>query len=216
MTETPPIRVLLIDDHALFRESLVRLLRSESGFEYVEQCSTRAQAIELLKSVGIDIVLLDLDLGIDRGGDLIDDLNAIGYTGKILLVTAGVPDADVTALIRKGIAGIFLKHNSPALLVQGIRETMQGKVWFEQDMLKRALEEEQHEDRGAKSSRLTPRERSVLALVFQGMTNKEIADRTNISLSLVKACLQSLFAKTGVRTRSQLVRVALEQYKDEL
>src|SRR5689334_19270349 len=143
MANTYPatIRVLLLDDHALFREGLVRLLESEEGFERVWQCSTRGEALEILKNTAIDLVLLDLDLGAEKGADFVDDLQALGYKGKILLVTAGLNESDVPGFIRKGVAGVFMKHNSPALLIQGIRETMQGKVWFEQDMLKRALEE---------------------------------------------------------------------------
>jgi two-component system, NarL family, nitrate/nitrite response regulator NarL len=209
------IRILLVDDHALFRESLVRLLESEEGFGRVAQCSTRREALEILENATIDIILLDVDLGPEKGGDLIDDLQTIGYKGKTLLVTAGVNEADVPSFIRKGIAGVFMKHNSPALLIQGIRETMQGKVWFDQDLLRCALEDAAR-DPGDARPKLTPREKMVLGLVFQGLTNKEIADRTKISVSLVKACLQNLFSKTGVRTRSQLVRVALEQYKEEL
>lgn len=210
------IRILLVDDHALFRESLARLLEFEEGFERVAHCGTRAEALELLKSAPVDIILLDLDLGVERGSDLVDDLQVIGYTGKILLVTAGVNEGDVLPFIQKGVAGVFMKHNSPALLIQGIRETMQGKVWFEQELLKRALEDAANDSSADARPKLTPREKTILALVFQGLTNKEIADKTNVSLSLVKACLQSLFSKTGVRTRSQLVRVALEQYKDQL
>jgi len=217
MANTYPatIRVLLLDDHDLFREGLVRLLESEEGFERVWQCSTRGEALEILKNTAIDLVLLDLDLGAEKGADFVDDLQALGFKGKILLVTAGLNESDVPGFIRKGVAGVFMKHNSPALLIQGIRETMQGKVWFEQEMLKRALEEASR-DQGDVRPPLTPREKNVLALVFQGLTNKEIADQSGLSLSLVKACLQNLFSKTGVRTRSQLVRVALEQYRDEL
>jgi two-component system nitrate/nitrite response regulator NarL len=209
------IRILLIDDHALFRESLVRLLESEEGFESVAQCGSRREALEIVKSTRIDIILLDLDLGAEKGGDLMDDLQAIGYKGKILLVTAGVNEGEVLLFIRKGIAGVFMKHNSPALLIQGIRETMQGKAWFDQELLRRALEDAVHDPEDARP-KLTPREKMVLGLVFEGLTNKEIADKTRTSVSLVKACLQSLFSKTGVRTRSQLVRVALEEYKDQL
>jgi DNA-binding NarL/FixJ family response regulator len=215
-TELHGIRILLIDDHALFRESLVRLLESEPGFARVSHCSTRAEALEILRTTPTDIVLLDLDLGAEKGGDFIDDLESIQFGGKILLVTAGVNEAEVPAFIRKGVAGVFMKHNSPALLVQGIRETIQGKVWFDQALLKKAFQEAWRDPADDGRPQLTPREKTILGLVFEGLTNKEIADRTRISLSLVKACLQGLFSKTGVRTRSQLVRVALEQYKDQL
>jgi DNA-binding NarL/FixJ family response regulator len=210
------IRLLLIDDHTLFRESLARLLQSESGFEVVANCSSLDEAARILKSREIDMVLLDLDLGTENGADLLDDLQTIGFEGKVILVTAGVNDRDVPGMIRKGIAGIFMKHNPPSLLVQGIRDAMKGAVLFEQDLLRRALEVSEPANSERRHTELTTREKLVLSLVFEGLTNKEVADRIQISESAVKSCLQHLFTKTGVRTRSQLVRVALEKYRGEL
>ena len=210
------IRLLLIDDHTLFRESLSRLLQSEQGLEVVANCSSLIEAVRILKSHEIDMVLLDLDLGSEKGADLLEDLQAIGFEGKVLLVTAGVNDRDVPGMIRKGIAGIFMKHNPPALLVQGIRDAMNGNVLFEQDLLRRVFEATGASLSESRHTGLTARERLVLSLVFEGLTNKEVADRIQISESAVKSCLQHLFTKTGVRTRSQLVRVALEKYRDEL
>jgi len=214
--EAKNIRLLLIDDHTLFRESLARLLQSEPGFEVVANCSSLVEAARIVKSREIDMVLLDLDLGTENGADLLDDLQTIGFEGKVILVTAGVNDRDVPGMIRKGIAGIFMKHNPPSLLVQGIRDAMKGAVLFEQDLLRRALEVSEPANSERRHTELTTREKLVLSLVFEGLTNKEVADRIQISESAVKSCLQHLFTKTGVRTRSQLVRVALEKYRDEL
>ena len=136
--------------------------------------------------------------------------------GEILLVTAGVNESDVPNLIRKGISGIFMKHGSPALLIQGIREAMDGKALFDQKLLRRGLESADRIGEEQTRARLTERERSVLSFIFEGLSNKQISDRLQISESAVKASLQQLFTKTGVRTRSQLVRIALEQYRDEL
>lgn len=215
-TASANIRILLVDDHSLFREGLARLLQAEPGFDLVAHCGTGAEALQILKFRSIDLVLLDVDLGRERATNLLDDFRAIGYSGKVLLVTAGVDESEVPDFIRKGIAGVFMKHNSPALLVQGIRETMQGKVWFEQDLLKRAFQGSDGRRTAAGPAKLTKREREVMSFVFEGLANKQIADRIHISESAVKACLQNLFDKTGVRTRSQLVRVALERYRDEL
>ena len=210
------IRLLLVDDHTLFRESLARLLQSEPEFEVVANCSSLVEAMQILKSSEIDMVLLDLDLGPEKGADLLEGLQEIGFDGKVLLVTAGVNERDVPGMIQKGIAGIFMKHSPPALLVEGIRDAMNGKVLFEQDLLKRVFEATGTSHSESGHTGLTARERLVLSLVFEGLTNKEVADRIQISESAVKSCLQQLFTKTGVRTRSQLVRVALEKYRDEL
>jgi len=211
------IRLLIIDDHTLFRESVSRLLQSEAGFEVVGDCGSGTEALRILKSSGeIDVVLLDLDLGQERGADFLDKLQRAHFQGKVLLVTAGVNDNEVPALIRRGIAGIFLKHGSPASLIQGIRETVEGKALFEQDLLRRVLGRADAVSVDEPRRKFTERGRQVLSLVFEGLANKQIADRLEISETAVKASLQQLFAKTGVRTRSQLVRVALEQYRDQL
>jgi len=210
------VRILIIDDHALFRESVARLLNAEQGFEVVADCGSGADAARVLRSQEVDLILLDVDLGLARGGDLLEQLRSESFEGKVLLVTAGVNQSEVPALIRMGISGIFMKHGSPALLIQTIREAMQGKAIFEQDMLQRALQGAEHSGARQGGTRLTERERHVLSFILDGLANKQIADRLKISESAVKACLQQLSTKAGVRTRSQLVRIALEQYRDEL
>jgi two-component system, NarL family, nitrate/nitrite response regulator NarL len=216
-TQQKSIRLLIIDDHALFRESLARLLQSEPGFEVVADCASGAEALCIVKSSkNIDLLLLDVDLGQEKGTDLLEFLRGEDFHGKVLLVTAGVNESDLPTLIRKRVSGVFLKHGSPASLIQGIRDTMEGKALFDQDMLRRALERQEPVDSEEAPTRLTDREKQVLSFVFEGLANKQIADRLDISESAVKASLQQLFGKTGVRTRSQLVRVALERYRDQL
>jgi len=210
------VRLLLIDDHTLFREGLARLLESEHGLTVVAHCSSGTEAKRIIRSRKVDVVLLDLDLGSERGTDFLDELRSLRFAGKVLLVTADVNAREVPSLIRKGVAGIVMKHTSHSLLVQGIRDTMKGKVWFDQDLLRRAMEKGEVEVSPTGLAELTRREKEVLSFVFEGLTNKEIGDRLNVSESAVKATLQNLFHKTGVRTRSQLVRVALERYRDQL
>jgi two-component system, NarL family, nitrate/nitrite response regulator NarL len=206
-TDQKSIRLLLIDDHALFREGVARLLQSEPGFEVVAHCGSGIEALQIIKSSGaIDVVLLDLDLGQERGADFLDGLRNARFDGKVLLVTADVNDSEVPNLIRKGISGVFMKQGSPALLIQGIRETMAGKALFAQDLLQRALEGPEAPSANQHRLKLTERERQVLSFVFEGLANKQIADRLQISETAVKSSLQQLFAKTGVRTRSLLMR----------
>lgn len=207
------IRLLLVDDHSLFRESFARLLKSEHDFENVSQCHSVSDAIEVVRSKRVDLVLLDWDLGAETGTEFMDRAAEVGFAGKVLLVTAGIDEIEAAQLIRKGIVGVFLKHKSPELLVQGIREVMQGRVWFDQNFLKRSLEEPKMPQFQGGSTRFTAREEQVLTMVLEGLPNKIIADRLHVSESSVKGSLQQLFSKTGVRTRTQLVRVTLEKFR---
>lgn len=216
MTGPTPIRILLVDDHALFRESLARLLAAEPGFSVVGGCASPAEALRLLARTPADVLLLDFDLGQESGADLLRRLRATGFSGKVLVVTAGVTAQDAAALLRGGVAGVFLKHDPPASLCQSIRDVAAGRVSFGQSLLSRAVERMTDEAAAPRSKALTERERQVVSFVLDGLSNKEIADRLAVSESAVKGTLQQLFAKTGVRTRSQLVRVALEQYREAL
>jgi len=119
-------------------------------------------------------------------------------------------------MIRQGIAGILRKHCSPAALAQSIREVKGGRDYFEPGYLRFVLAGFAAPTPDYQRKRFTERERQVLHHVFEGLANKEIAERLRVSESSVKATLQQLFSKTGVRTRSQLVRTALENYKDQL
>jgi DNA-binding NarL/FixJ family response regulator len=206
------IRLLLVDDHSLFRESLSRLLDSEPDFTVAANCATTEEALESLAAHTIDLLLLDYDLGEENGLDFIRRVRTAGYTGRIFIVTAGMADAESVRALSLGVCGIFLKHSSPELLSEAIRKVMAGETWIDQrciQSLVRAVDgSEHHEHR----KQLTERESSVLKEVFEGLSNKEIAAKLNISEASVKSALQQLFVKTGVRTRSQLVRVALEEH----
>ncbi len=217
MHESPhqKIQILLLDDHALFRESLARLLASEPGFEVAGCSGAVDEAIGILRQKQIDIVLLDFDLGQRNGAQFLRLAEDQGFKGKVLVVTAGVDEREAAELIHMGISGVFMKHNSPALLAEAIRDVMAGKVWFEQELLQAAMKINAAPASEREGERFTQRERQVLSYVFEGLANKEIAAQLGISESSVKATLQQLFSKTGVRTRSQLVRIALEQHKNE-
>jgi two-component system nitrate/nitrite response regulator NarL len=210
----PIIRIVVLDDHALFRESVARLLNAEPEFEVVATCGSIKEALDIVRQKPTDIVLLDFDLGQSDGAQFMRLAQEHGYTGKVLVVTAGIEKDEAGDLIRSGVSGIFTKHNSAALLAEGIRDVMAGKVWFDQELLQEAMGGVKVRSEN-QASRFTERERLVLSCVFEGLANKEIAERISVSESSVKATLQQLFSKTGVRTRSQLVRVALEHHEDE-
>jgi len=207
------ISILIVDDHALFRESVARLLAAEPDFEVAAHCGSVDEALQTLRQTHIDIVLLDVQLGEQDGTQFLRLAKQQGFDGRVLVVTAGIEESKVAELIHTGISGIFTKHNSADSLPQGIRDVMAGKVWFDQKLLQNAITGNLS---ARAQGRFTQRERQVLSLVFEGLANKQIAERIGVSESSVKATLQQLFSKTGVHTRSQLVRIALEQYKDQL
>jgi DNA-binding NarL/FixJ family response regulator len=210
------IRLLLVDDHALFREGLTRLLGAEADFQVVGQCSTVKDALDVLSAEPVDVVLLDVDLGPERGSELMAGARRIGFRGRVLVVTAGLRDDEAAFFLREGAAGIFLKHDSPAVLARSIRRVMDGEASIDQRLLAGLMRSGGEGGDEPERAALTERERGVLRGVFEGQANKEIAAALGISESSVKAALQQLFQKTGVRTRSQLVRIALEQYRDQL
>jgi len=213
---TPRMRILVVDDHALFRESVARLLSREPDFDVVAHCAAADEALDVLQRQPVDLVLLDFDLGQGDGLDFMRQARARGIGARVLIVTAGIAADQAAGLIRGGISGIFLKRDSAALLAQSIRDVLAGKVSFEQELFRDAMAHPVTASAGPEPDRFTKRERTVLSYVFEGLGNKEIAARIGVSESSVKATLQQLFSKTGVRTRSQLVRIVLERFKHDL
>jgi len=204
------IRTLLVDDHALFRESVTRVLADDPGLE-VEHCGSIREALEILAQRPFDLVLLDHDLGHERASQFLPAARQAGFEGRVLVVTAWVSDTEARRLVRQGVAGIFLKEAPLSELRESIRTVAAGGTWLNHPAGSVG-------DRADEPSPpvFTDRQRKVLRFVLEGLSNKEIAWRLQISESYVKAILQGLFQKTGVRTRGQLVRVAFEQYEDQL
>lgn len=207
------IRALLLDDHILFREGLSRLLQSEPDFEIVGVCGTSAEALKILSCEPVDIVLLDFDLGEDHGGRFISSARGGGYRGKILMVTAGMNAAESSVALKLGASGIFLKHSPPDVLATAIRRVVSGETWVDQRIIQLMADVVNQPEEQERHKRLTEREEQVLQAVFEGLTNKEVATQLGVTEGAVKATLQQLFQKTGVRTRSQLVRVAIEGWR---
>jgi DNA-binding NarL/FixJ family response regulator len=214
VSDAPPVRILLLDDHALFREGLARLLASEPDLVVTAHCALVADALAALARGSIDLVLLDVDLGDERGFDFLARARRQGFEGPVLVVTAGVSAREATELIAQGAAGIFLKQDSAQLLADGIRTVAGGRAWIDQRFLASVVSGVSAADPERKG--FSVREREVLRGVFDGLANKEIAARLDVSESSIKAVLQQLFQKTGVRTRSQLVRIVLEDYGQDL
>jgi DNA-binding NarL/FixJ family response regulator len=129
------------------------------------------------------------------------------------MVTAGMDSAGMLRVMEAGASGIFLKHSPPAQLTEAIRRVAEGEMWLDPKAVKPVI---QGAALGSEQNRLesllSEREKTVLKGVLEGASNKAIAAAMRLSESSVKAVLQQLFLKTGVRTRSQLVRIALERH----
>jgi two-component system nitrate/nitrite response regulator NarL len=212
---TNNIRLLLVDDHALFLEGMERLLASQEDFMVVGSVQRFEAAEEILKSNLLDLVLLDFDLGRERATPLVQDLVSRGFAGKILIVTAGVSDVEAVQLVRAGVSGIFHKHHGSHALCQAIRQVAAGNPYLDPSYLNGIFQVlGSHSENGM--PRLSEKEVRILRLLFRGLLNKEIARNLEMTEAGVKAALRALFAKIGVKTRSQAVRVALEQYRTQL
>jgi len=209
------MRLILVDDHAMFREGLARMLEKDGGFGVVGQFGSGTEALARLGPSGANLVLLDVDLGSERAVDFVLAARRGGYAGQILIVTAGVSDQEAVNLIQTGVAGIFHKHNTTEALCNAIRQVAAGEVFLEKAYLG-SLFRSMDRSKAAKRPSLTERDRAVLRYVLQGLTNRDIAGHLEISEGAVKASLRHVCEKLGVRTRTQLVKVALEQYKDQL
>jgi two-component system nitrate/nitrite response regulator NarL len=209
------INVLLLDDHTMFREGLARVLKKAPGIRVVGQSATSADALEKLTKSGASMVLLDIDLGPDRALDFIVEAKKRAFCGQILVVTAGVSAPEAVQLVQAGVAGILHKRHSIEELCKTIRHVAAGEVCLEQDYLT-ALFRSVDRTKDPTPPRLTERDKEVLRFIFQGLTNKDIGSRIEISEGAVKFSLRKLCEKLGVRTRGQLVKVALEEYRDQL
>jgi two-component system nitrate/nitrite response regulator NarL len=209
------VRILLVDDHAMIRDGIARMLDKEADFVVVGQVGSVADGIAELRNSSPAIVLLDVDLGSERAIDFVKTARAEGFEGRILIVTAGMSDPEAIQLVQAGVSGILHKHHSLDVLCETIRKIARGDACLEQTYLEplfRAMDR----TRAPKRATLTERDRTVLRGILQGWTNRQIAGKLEISEGAVKASVRHVCEKLSVRTRSQLVKVALEQYKDQL
>ena len=214
-TSVQEIQLLIVDDHAMFREGLAELLEKQPDLRVVGGCDSTAETLAILQAIQPTVVLLDFDLGLESALDLVLEIRRRGFPSQILVITAGVSDQEAIQLIQAGVAGILHKHNTPDVLCRTIRQVAKGEVCLEKNYLKplfRTIDQTGTMVR----SRLTERDKTVLRLIFQGLANKEIGARLQLTEGAVKGSLRQLFNKLRVRTRAQLVKVALEQYRDQL
>ena len=206
------IRILLVDDHAVVRAGLRMIIQSRPGMTIVGEAGSRDDALALAGSERPDIILLDLDLGGDSGMALIGDLMSAASEAKIIILT-GLRDAEAhRQAVLRGAMGIVRKEKAAEALIKAIQRVHAGEAWLDPSLMAGVLTEigrsnkpKKIEPEAEKIATLTKREREVVALIGEGIKNKEIADRLFISETTVRHHLTSIFDKLGVGDRVELL-----------
>ena len=217
MDSTSPTRILLVDDHTLFRESLRRLLEADAAYKVVAEVASVSEAIELCRGdISFDLALIDYDLGPTAGAkngvSVLRCLQEHRSAVPALMVAAQIEPKELVTVVRDLHTGVFMKADPAEELDLALQKTLRGEVWVSSglalDLIAGASAEQTRSNDAATT--FDSREREVLGLVVEGLSNKEISARLNLSESVVKSTLQRLFEKVGVRSRAQLVRFAFE------
>lgn len=211
------IRVLIADDHPLFREAVRKLLESDPAFQVVAEVGTGREAIAAARELSPDIVLLDLMMPDTPGLAALPDLARLEPRVRTLVLSAEVGDADVVHALQLGARGVVLKHASTELLLKAIRSVVSGEYWIGRayiaDLIDRMRERVQRT--GAVPQRptfgLTPRQLEIASAIVEGATNQDIAQQFSISAKTVKYHLTNMFDKLGVSNRVELARFAVKQ-----
>jgi DNA-binding NarL/FixJ family response regulator len=197
----PPLRILIADDHALFRQGLRSLLALRKGVLVVGEAERVDQVLALLEQTQCDLLLLDL--GMERSA--LFDVRDLARRTRVLVVTANERPEDAMDAIRSGARGVVYKRFAVETLMDAIRAVAEGHVWMPpslQEYAIRALPSEK--DRNP----LTPREREVVRHVALGLRNAEVAGKLFISEQTVKTHLNNVFQKLGIRDRVELTLYA--------
>jgi PAS domain S-box-containing protein len=207
-----PVRVLLVEDHAAFREAVATAFGHEAGFEIAGQASTLAEARSLLE--GVDVAIVDLGLPDGYGADLVSDLRRANPRAQALVLSATLDRLDVARAVESGAAAVLSKTVPFADVVHAVRSLRAGEtlipVQESADLLRFAgLQRRREEIDRAAIEQLTPRERDVLRLLAEGLNSQQIADALFISLRTERNHVNNILSKLGVHSQLQALVFAL-------
>src|ERR1022692_1467882 len=214
------IRIVVADDHPIFRDGLCKLLALEEDFEVVAQAQDGRQVLEVLQQFEPDILLLDLKMpGLD-GLATLQRLQAVKNKTRVIVLTASDDKNEFVQAMKLGTSGIVLKQTATELLIKSIRKVHAGEIWLDshttQAVIRQFVANEklpqpqaQPAPRDRERSPLSQREREIVALVAQGFKNKEMAEKMFISEQTVKNHLHNIFDKLGVSDRLELALYAI-------
>ena len=208
------LRVLIVDDHRVFAEAIASRLQVEADLSVVGQANTAAQAFDAVETLDPDVVLMDVELGADDGIDLASRLRAAYPELAIIVVSFLTDPVRVGEAIRAGAAGWVTKDAPTEELLGAIRGVAVGESWIPPRLLTGVLRDllttrrrvDEDEER---LDRLTPRERSVLDMMADGLDRSAIAERMFLSTNTVRTHVQNIFAKLHVRSSLEAVALAL-------
>ena len=211
---TNRIRVLLIDDHVVMRMGLRLVIESQPGLMVVGEASKCADALAIAAREQPEIILLDLDLGAENGLALLPDLLDIAGEARVIVLTGTRDPRAYHQAVHLGALGLVLKEQAVETLVQAIERVHAGEVWLEPGLVARVLAEpagmhsRATDPEMGRIAALTDREHEVIALICEGLKNRQIAERLSISEATVSHHLTSIFNKLGTATRLELVTYA--------
>jgi DNA-binding NarL/FixJ family response regulator len=213
-----PVRVLVVDDHALFRRGIVTVLTNQANIKVVGEATNGLEAIEKAAELVPDVIVMDLNMPQCSGLEATQALQTKMPHLNILVLTVSENEADLFSAIKFGATGYMLKNTEPEELVQGIYHIANGGVIISPSMAAKLLTEFKDSTTDAQArvtadeeANLSPREDEVLRLVSQGATNREIADSLFISENTVKTHLRNIMDKLHLANRSQAAAYAVKR-----
>jgi two-component system, NarL family, nitrate/nitrite response regulator NarL len=212
------IRIVIADDHPIFRDGLRRLLEAEPGLKVIGEASDGSDAVKLARQLKPDVMLLDLAMPRQPGLEALRDLSTGGANGvKVILLTAAAEKHQIVEALQLGARGVVLKDSATQLLLKSIHTVMAGEYWVGREAVSNLVQylrmqmQASHEESRQKKFGLTPRELEIVSAVVAGYSNKEIAEYFKISEDTVKHHLSNIFDKLGVSTRLELALFAVNQ-----
>jgi len=200
------IRVLVADDHAIFRDGLRKLLNSDQEITIVGEAQNGEEAIKLIAELKPDVLLLDLRMPDKDGLAVLEEINFDTIPTRVVVLTAAEDDRDVIRAMRLGARGVVLKQSATELLVKSIHRVHAGEIWLDNRMTAEVLKAF---SKSSEAGPLSGREKEVVQLVGQGFRNKEIGEKLFISEQTVKNHMHNIFDKLGVSDRLELALYAL-------
>ena len=212
-----PIRILIVDDHAILRFGLRTILETQHHLDVVGEATNSSSALELATAKQPDIVLLDLDLGKENGFDLMPGLLVAAPNTRVIILTGVRDPAAHERVVQLGAMGVVLKDTALELILKAIDKVHAGEVWLDRTLIATILNArvqmnnlQEQNAQEARIATLTEREREIIGLIGHGLRNKVIAERLVISEATVRNHLTSIFAKLGVNDRFELVVFAYQ------